>query len=124
MRKQRRTTPLSIRLWRKIDIKGIDDCWEWLGAISPATGYGHIGVGRRGEGVTTVHAAVYEDVYGEIMNGMVICHYCNNPKCANPKHLYEGTYGDNIRQAWKDGLRDREKCSKKMKEIWRKMRAA
>lgn len=34
---------------------------------------------------------------------VVLCHACNNPKCSNPVHLYWGTYGENLRDAWAAG---------------------
>jgi hypothetical protein len=34
------------------------------------------------------------------MRGKIcLCHACHNDKCSNPKHLYWGTYGENIADA-------------------------
>src|SRR5215831_1732579 len=45
----------------------------------------------------------------ELVNGPiepwwhVICHKCDNRKCINPDHLFQGTQQDNIRDAWAKG---------------------
>lgn len=100
-----KSTPIRERFWRKVSIPNDpDNCWEWQGAIDPQTGYGRIGLGGRKDGVGNAHRVVYELEYEFIQDKMVICHVCNNPICVNPRHLYEGTYSDNLKQAYRDGL--------------------
>ncbi len=36
---------------------------------------------------------------------IVLCHACGNGKCSNPKHLYWGTYSENLIDAVKHGAR-------------------
>lgn len=38
---------------------------------------------------------VYECYNGPIKKDMVICHSCDNPRCVNPNHLWEGTINQN-----------------------------
>jgi hypothetical protein len=98
--------PFEDRFFEKVSIPNDPyDCWGWTGAIDPQTGYGRIGLGRRTDGVTNAHRASYLLHYEFIADGMLVCHKCNNPKCVNPLHLYEGTYSDNLKQAYDDGLR-------------------
>lgn len=108
--KKREIRALAERFWEKVKIpKDPDNCWEWQGAVDPVTGYGRIGLGGRTDGVGNAHRVAYELTYEFIQDEMVICHSCNNPKCVNPLHLYEGTYSDNIKQAYRDGLRQLKK---------------
>lgn len=42
-----------------------------------------------------LHRVVYELEHGYIDDSKLICHTCDNPKCCNIAHLFEGTYQDN-----------------------------
>jgi hypothetical protein len=45
----------------------------------------------------SLHRHTYELVYGEIPEGLVIRHKCDNPTCFNIEHLEVGTNYDNVR---------------------------
>jgi len=64
------------------------DCWNWNGTID-RDGYGSYYNKR-------AHRLFYEMYIGDISDGLLICHKCDNPKCVNPKHLYMGTNQDNM----------------------------
>jgi hypothetical protein len=75
------------------------DCWEWqLGR--GRRGYGHVWVKGK---TKKAHRLSYEAFVGEIPNGMLVCHHCDNPPCINPKHLFLGTPQDNIRDSIRKG---------------------
>lgn len=78
----------------------IDDneCWIWNGSKAHKRGgYGQISNGRNN--VLKAHRVSYEYFNGEIPNGLIVRHICDNPPCINPKHLLVGTTKDNARDA-------------------------
>jgi hypothetical protein len=69
------------------------DCWEWTGAFF-LTGYGQLTKSRYGEWST--HRWSYRHFKGDIPEGSLIRHQCDNRKCVNPDHLSIGVSKDNI----------------------------
>lgn len=47
--------------------------------------------------VWPVARIIWTLMFGDIPNGMIICHHCDNPGCVNPTHLYLGSFEDNMR---------------------------
>ena len=91
----RKKRPLAERFWEKI-IKGFseNDCWQWDGAKT-GHGYGVIGLGV-GKKMIMAHRLSYQLHLGEIPIDLLVCHTCDNPECCNPKHLFLGSYSDNM----------------------------
>jgi HNH endonuclease len=81
----------------KIEIKGDDECWPWLGATSK--GYGVLRF--HGSRVTlSAHRVAYQVHVGEVPERHVVRHTCDNPICCNyKKHLITGTRMDNTSDA-------------------------
>lgn len=82
------------RFWAKVDRRGEDDCWPWLGYRN-AGGYGEFRVhrGRR----DLAHRFAYELLVGPIPPGALIRHTCDTPACVNPAHHEPGTDAQNVR---------------------------
>ena len=75
----------------------IGDCWQWTGALSSA-GYGianrrDIRAGQRSK---LVHRLVWEELRGEIPQGLELDHLCRNRACCNPDHLDPVTHAVNV----------------------------
>lgn len=84
------------RFWSMVDRSGGPDaCWPWQGSIVPS-GYGQFKA-RHENGAKNwrAHRYAYTITYGDIPDGMIACHRCDNPPCCNPAHLFVGTNADN-----------------------------
>jgi len=74
-------------------------CWEWTGGRN-REGYGVLSVGRDRE---YAHRFSYRIHKGEIPDGLIVMHSCDNPGCVNPLHLSAGTPKDNTHDSMKKG---------------------
>lgn len=79
------------RFWEKVDKRGPDDCWLWVGVLHQ--GYGVLR--RAPKGKLLAHRLSYEINVGPIPDGLVIDHLCMVTRCVNPTHLEPVTLSEN-----------------------------
>jgi hypothetical protein len=85
--------PLAERFWAKVDRRGPDECWPWLGSRH-GDGYGEISVDGK---LRPAHVVAYELKTGaKIPTGIDGCHKCDHPWCCNPDHVFPGTRAENM----------------------------
>lgn len=97
-----KVTPIPIltkkqidRLWCRVKQNGPDDCWPFLGRVCE-DGYGKISLNYK-EFVASrlIYAVVHKLDPGQ----KIVCHTCDNPPCCNPKHLFLGTFQQNVKDS-------------------------
>lgn len=77
------------------------DCWVWTGC-KDKDGYGFF---RHQHKNLKAHR-VAAHLAGMAIDGLMVCHSCDNPSCCNPAHLFTGTNSDNQRDAVRKGRSD------------------
>lgn len=87
----------AVRFWEKVSIG--ENCWEWAAALKE-NGYGKFGVGYKNG---YAHRFAWQFANGEIPEGMMVLHKCDNRKCVRPAHLFLGTALDNMRDMGSKG---------------------
>jgi hypothetical protein len=89
--------PIEERFLEKV-IK-TDGCWIWASSKNN-DGYGHF---RFGGKMVRAHRASYHLFRGEIPEGCVIAHKCDNPGCVNPDHLIACGQFENVQDCYVKG---------------------
>lgn len=84
---------LAERFNARVGPKLPNGCMEWQSYCQP-NGYGRFGYSKYRQ--VFAHRLAYSLVHGEIPEGKVVMHTCDNPRCVNVEHLRLGTQIENI----------------------------
>lgn len=87
------------RFWDKVAVGTPFECWPWRGSMD-RDGYGRAKIAGK---PLAASRAAYILATGKSIDGLMVCHHCDNPSCCNPSHLYAGSKSDNERDKFKRG---------------------
>ena len=97
----KRVKPPEERFWSKVDKNGpvpihcpeLGQCWLWTGSKTVSGNYGQINVSGRPVRANRFSWVLHN---GPIPEGLYVLHYCDNPPCVRPNHLFLGSHDDNL----------------------------
>jgi hypothetical protein len=82
--------------WNRVDVKGPDDCWIWKGKPNTTKWqYGRM----RWKGKRELSNRIAFEIRNGAFPKNLALHTCDNPRCCNPNHIYDGTYQQNNKDA-------------------------
>jgi len=98
-RRQRTEMELRNYFWERVNKNGPNGCWLWTSWKTPG-GYG----AGNFNGVFLIASRLSVLLHnGKLDTTKAVCHKCDNRRCVNPDHLYEGTYKENFRDMFVRG---------------------
>lgn len=87
--------------WSKVDLRGEDECWPWLGAVVAKDGRGIFSA--NGQRIIAPRFSLSLKIGSAMLVGQFACHSCDNPNCVNPAHLWVGDAKSNAVDASNKG---------------------
>jgi hypothetical protein len=110
-----RLAELPTRIARRLEVDEQTGCWNWTSPNS-LVGRGRGYVSMAGKPMLH-HRAVWTFLCGAIPPGKFLCHHCDNPRCANPAHLYVGDEKSNVRDMWARGRHWTQREPERAREV-------
>lgn len=84
------TSKFPERFWEKVE--KTNNCWLWTGRKNK---YDYGEVSYKGK-VWKAHRLSYLIEYGSFDTSLYVCHYCDNPSCVRPEHLFLASQKTNM----------------------------
>lgn len=75
-------------------------CFEWQGGLT-GDGYGKTNFDTNR--TRNCHRYLWISFYGPLEPGQCVLHHCDNRRCLNLNHLFQGSHTDNMRDMFKKG---------------------
>jgi hypothetical protein len=98
--------------WKYVNKDTGTDCWDWNGN-KDKLGYARFWIkGKR----YLIHRYSMM-LAGHDIEGLDVCHKCDNPSCCNPEHLFLGSHEDNMKDMVKKGRHVRPASAGKPRKL-------
>jgi hypothetical protein len=82
----------AMAFWQGVAMSDPDKCWNWKGYVSN-DGYGQFKIGGVKFRANRIAYFLHKNTDPW---PLMVCHFCDTPRCANPAHLFLGTATDNM----------------------------